>query len=47
MSYTMDFESKVNMKPEDSVMELNGFTIGEYYKNLPPPLSLDIFGHAS
>ncbi|XP_010681065.2 iron-sulfur assembly protein IscA, chloroplastic isoform X1 [Beta vulgaris subsp. vulgaris] len=34
MSYTMDFESKENMKPEDSVMELNGFTIVSDPKSL-------------
>ncbi|KAL2907275.1 Iron-sulfur assembly protein IscA chloroplastic [Bienertia sinuspersici] len=27
MSYTMDFESRENTKPDDSVIEVNGFTI--------------------
>lgn len=28
MSYTMEFESKANARPDDSVMEYNGFVIG-------------------
>lgn len=28
MSYTMEFESKENTRPDDSVMEYNGFVIG-------------------
>lgn len=31
MSYTMDFESKENTKEDDSVIEVNGFTIGEWF----------------
>lgn len=29
MSYTMEFESKENARPDDSVMEYNGFVIGK------------------
>lgn len=29
MSYTMDFESKENARPDDSIIEYNGFEIGE------------------
>lgn len=29
MSYTMDFESKANTRPDDSIIEYNGFTIGK------------------
>lgn len=29
MSYTMEFESKANTRPDDSVMEYNGFNIGK------------------
>ena len=32
MSYTMDFESKENTKEDDSVIEVNGFTIGEWFR---------------
>lgn len=28
MSYTMEFENKENARPDDSVMEYNGFNIG-------------------
>lgn len=28
MSYTMEFEGKENTRPDDSVMEYNGFVIG-------------------
>lgn len=28
MSYTMEFESKENTRPDDSIMEYNGFIIG-------------------
>jgi iron-sulfur cluster assembly protein len=28
MSYTMDFESKENARPDDSIIEYNGFEIG-------------------
>lgn len=31
MSYTMDFESKENTKEDDSVIEVNGFTVGEWF----------------
>lgn len=39
MSYTMEFESKANTRPDDSVMEYNGFVIGmvvflQYYMAL-------------
>lgn len=29
MSYTMEFESKENTRPDDTVMEYNGFVIGK------------------
>lgn len=28
LSYTMEFESRANARPDDSVMEYNGFVIG-------------------
>ncbi|XVF21627.1 hypothetical protein REPUB_Repub12eG0106700 [Reevesia pubescens] len=31
MSYTMDFEKKANAQPNDSIIEYNRFTIGEFY----------------
>lgn len=31
MSYTMEFENKENARPDDSVMEYNGFNIGRLY----------------
>lgn len=30
MSYTMEFESRENARPDDSVIEYNGFVIGMY-----------------
>lgn len=29
MSYTMDFESRENARPDDSIIEYNGFVIGK------------------
>jgi iron-sulfur cluster assembly accessory protein len=29
MSYTMDFESRANARPDDSIIEYNGFVIGK------------------
>ncbi|KAL0432041.1 UNVERIFIED_CONTAM: Iron-sulfur assembly protein IscA, chloroplastic [Sesamum radiatum] len=31
LSYTMEFESKENTRPDDSVMEYNGFVIGTWH----------------
>lgn len=31
MSYTMEFESRANARPDDSVMEYDGFVIGMLY----------------
>jgi iron-sulfur cluster assembly protein len=28
MSYTMDFENRANARPDDSIIECNGFVIG-------------------
>jgi iron-sulfur cluster assembly protein len=28
MSYTMDFENRANARPDDSIIEYNGFAIG-------------------
>jgi len=36
MSYTMDLESKDNARPDDSVIEHNGFTIGKLPSSLKP-----------
>lgn len=29
MSYTMEFENRANARPDDSIIEYNGFVIGE------------------
>lgn len=36
MSYTMDFESRANARPDDSVIEYNGFVMGKplYFHSL-------------
>ena len=31
MSYTMEFESRANARPDDSIIEYNGFVIGKSY----------------
>ena len=31
MSYTMDFEKRANARSNDSIIEYNGFTIGEFW----------------
>lgn len=38
MSYTMEFENRANARPDDSVMEYNGFVIG---------MSFSLFWHWS
>ena len=31
MSYTMEFENRANARPDDSIIEYNGFVIGKSY----------------
>ena len=31
MSYTMDFETRANARPDDSIIEYEGYTIGEFF----------------
>lgn len=31
MSYTMEFENRANARPNDSIIEYNGFVIGMFY----------------
>ena len=34
MSYTMDFEERANTRPDDSIIEYDGFVIGRSLANL-------------
>lgn len=34
MSYTMDFESRTNARPDDSIIEYNGFVIGKCFLDI-------------
>lgn len=40
MSYTMEFENSANARPDDSIIEYNGFVIGTHFTHLNVALNL-------